>query len=205
MDPLASRFVVFRNKSTGKNDAELNYDLQYGFHRKQKSGEIKETIDLTHHWEISFNPEIGGPESYYLEKLTSWSEIDHEGIRYYSGSASYSRDFSVGEETLSDGSEAFAVFEEIQEMGRVFVNGYDCGIVWTPPYKARITPYLKAGKNNITVQVINTWNNRIIGDIRNPDKKPFTKTNAKIRFNEDSPLLKSGLMGKAEILFVNRK
>ncbi|KPL11147.1 MAG: hypothetical protein AMS26_20640 [Bacteroides sp. SM23_62] len=205
MDPLASRFVVFRNKSTGKNDAELNYDLQYGFHRKQKSGEIKETIDLTHHWKIRFNPEMGGPDSYQLEKLTSWSEIDHEGIRYYSGSASYSRDFSVGEETLSAGSEAFAVFGDIQEMARVFVNGNDCGIVWTPPYKARITPYLKAGTNSITVQVINTWNNRIVGDVRNPDKKPFTKTNAKIRFNEDSPLLRSGLMGKAEILFVNRK
>ena len=31
MDPLASRFVVFRNKSTGKNDAGLSCDLQYGF------------------------------------------------------------------------------------------------------------------------------------------------------------------------------
>jgi hypothetical protein len=53
----------------------------------------------------------------------------------------------------------------------------------------------------LTVEVINTWNNRIVGDVRNPNQKPFTNTNAKARFNEKSPLLKSGLMGDAEILF----
>ena len=147
---------------------------------------------------------MGGPESYQLEQLTSWSEIDQEGIRYYSGTASYSRDFSVGEESLSEKTEAYVVFEDIQEMARVFVNGNDCGIVWIPPYRTRITPFLKAGTNRITVKVVNTWNNRIVGDVRNPDKKPFTRTNAKIRFNEDSHLLKSGLIGKAEIIFVRQ-
>jgi len=38
MDPLASRFVVFRNKSTGINDAGLTCDLQFGFNQKQKAG-----------------------------------------------------------------------------------------------------------------------------------------------------------------------
>ena len=129
--------------------------------------------------------------------------MDHDGIRYYSGSASYSRDFSVEEETLSNETEAFVAFEDIQEMARFFVNGNDCGIVWTPPYKARITPFLKAGTNKITVQVINTWNNRIVGDLRNPEEKPFTNTNAKSKFTADSPLLRSGILGKAEIFFSN--
>lgn len=201
MDPLASRFVVFRNKSAGKNNAGLSCDLQFGFHHLQNPGEINDPLDISDNWNISFNPEKGGPESYLVEKLTSWSEIGIEGIKYYSGSGSYSRDFSVGEGTLSEGTEAFVVFEDIQEMARVFVNGNDCGILWTPPYSARITPYLKDGINNITVEVINTWNNRIVGDIRNPEKKPFTHTNAKSKFNEDSPLLRSGLIGKAQILF----
>jgi len=189
MDPLASRFVVFKNKSTGKNDTGLSYDLQYGIFYKQIAGEIIKPIDISDNWNIKFNPEMGGPESYQLEKLISWTDIDHEGINYYSGSASYSRDFSIGEEKLSNMTEAFVVFGDIQEMARISVNGNDCGIVWLPPYKAKITPYIKAGTNTITVQV------------RNPDKEPFTNTNAKIRFNENSPLLKSGLMDKAEIFF----
>jgi hypothetical protein len=126
--------------------------------------------------------------------------VDLDGIKYYSGKASYKRDFMVGEEALSKETEAFVVFGDIQEMARVFINGNDCGIVWIPPYKARITPYLRAGTNSITVEVINTWNNRIVGDMRYPDKEPFTNTNAKVRFDESSPLLRSGLMGNAEII-----
>ncbi len=205
LDPLASRFVVFRNKSTGKNDAGLSCDLQYGFQHKQKAGEVNEPIDLTDNWEIGFNPEMGGPKSYQLDKLTSWSDIDEKGIKYYSGSASYSRDFSIDKDALSLGTEAYVAFGDIQEMARVFINGNDCGIVWTPPYKARITPYLQAGTNAITVQVINTWNNRIVGDLRNPKEKAYTHTNAKYKFTENSSLLKSGLMGKAEIIFYTNR
>jgi len=134
-------------------NASLIYDLQFGFRHNQKEGG---TIDISDNWNIKFNPEMGGPESYQLEELTNWPDID------------------------------------------------DDGIVWTPPYKARITPYLEAGTNNITVQVINTWNNRIVGDLKNPDQKPFTSTNAKGKFSKNSSLLKSGLTGKAKILLVNK-
>jgi len=198
LDPLASRFVVFRDNSTGKNDEGLICDLQYGFYHQT----AVDIIDITNDWNVEFDAEMGAPESYQLEKLTSWTEVDDKGVNYYSGSASYSRDFSVSRETLSKRKEAYVIFEDIQEMARVSVNGNDCGIIWTPPYKANITQRLKEGTNNITVQVINNWNNRIVGDLKNPDEKEYAKTNAKRKFTKESPLLESGLIGKAEILFV---
>ena len=85
------------------------------------------------------------------------------------------------------------------------VNGIDCGIVWVPPYQAHITPYLHLGTNTITIEVINTWNNRIVGDMRNPDDKPFTNTNAKARFSENSKLLESGLLGQVKIMLSQSK
>jgi len=199
MDPLASRFVVFRNKSEGKNDFGLSYDLQFGF---QKTKQISEPIDITTNWDVSFNTEMGGPASFRMDSLTSWSNLDEDGVKYYSGKATYTRDFTVNEEALTKGAEVYVVFEDIQEMARVSVNGNDCGIVWTPPYKANITPYLKSGKNTITVEVINTWNNRIVGDITNPAGEQYTQTNIKYKFKPDKPLLNSGLIGKAEIFFV---
>jgi len=202
MDPFGSRFIVFRNRTEGRNDEGLFYDLQYGFSHQHKADNT-DTIDISGNWEMSFDTEMGGPDSYQLEKLISWTDIDIEGIKYYSGKASYTRDFSVSGDTFDKGTEAFVVFEDIQEMAQVFVNGEDCGIVWTPPYKARITPYLKSGNNKITVHVINNWNNRIVGDLKNLVMKPFTSTNVKNRFNQSSPLLKSGLVGKAEIIFCN--
>jgi hypothetical protein len=203
MNPVSSRFVVFRNSTSGKNDAGLKYDLQYGFHKNQKAEKNYTSIDITDNWDISFNPDMGGPKSYRLEKLISWSDIDEKGIKYYSGSATYTRNFVIEEKVLSKGTEAYANFGDIQEMARVYINGNDCGIVWTPPYKALITPYLKAGNNTISVQVINTWNNRIVGDVTYPDEKAYTKTNIKNKFRKGSPLLKSGLMGKAEIFFTD--
>ncbi len=203
MDPLSSRFVIFKKGTTGKNDSALKYDLQYGFHKNQKAEEIYQPIDITDNWNISFNPELGGPKSFRLDKLISWSDIEEKGVKYYSGSAIYTRNFIIKEEVLSKRTEAYVDFGEIQEMGRVFINGNDCGIIWTPPYKARITPYLKTGTNTITVQVINTWNNRIVGDLINPDGKAYTRTNIKNKFKKESPLLNSGLIGKAEIFFRN--
>jgi len=200
MDPLASRFVVFRNKSEGKNDFGLSYDLQFGF---QKTKQISEPINIITNWDVSFNTEMGGPASFRMDSLTSWSNLDEDGVKYYSGKATYTRDFTVNEEALTKGAEVYVVFEDIQEMARVSVNGNDCGIVWTPPYKANITPYLKSGKNTITVEVINTWNNRIVGDITNPAGEQYTQTNIKYKFKPDKPLLNSGLIGKAEIFFVN--
>ena len=199
LDPLASRFIVFRDNSTGKNDEDLTIDLQYGLSGKE---EPKETIGLTDNWDLTFAPEMGAPESYQLTHLTSWTEIDEEGIQHYSGKAIYHREFDLSAGAWSGETEAFVVFEDIQEMARVYINRQDCGIVWTPPYQARITPYLKVGTNTIRVEVINTWNNRIVGDLRNPNQEPFTKTNAKVRFSEKSKLLKSGLIGEAKIIFM---
>jgi len=204
MAPLASRFVVFRTTSTGKNDPALSSDLQFGLSGKSKITSITGSIDLTNNWEISFDPQWGGPESYHLDTLASWPDILDDGIRYYSGKAKYTRDIMVGEGVLSKGSEAYVMFEDIQELARVIVNGQDCGIVWTPPYQANITKYLKAGKNTITVEVINTWNNRLVGDMNNPDGKQYARTNIKSKFGGNKPLLKSGLMGKAEIRIIKK-
>jgi len=203
LDPLASRLVVFRNQSEGKNDPGINYDLQYGFHKKHNAPHNNESIDITDNWEVRFDSLMGGPKSFHLAKLSGWTDIDNEGIRYYSGKAIYNRSFSVKEASLSKTTEAYVVFQDIQEMARVYVNDQDCGIVWTPPYKANITPYLKAGKNRITVEVINTWNNRIVGDVQNPDGIQYTQTNIKYKFKGVKLLLKSGLMGKAEIFLTN--
>lgn len=202
LDPLASRFVIFRDQSSQVKQDTNSYDLQFGFHKAKTGTEIITRIDLSTDWKIHFDPVWGGPELHQAEKLTSWNSIDIEGIKYYSGKATYTKDFDIDPESLSDQAEAYVLFEDIQEMARVFINDQDCGILWVPPYKARITPHLKAGINHLRVEVINTWNNRIVGDLDQADQKPFTRTNAKNRFRAGGTLLNSGLIGKAELVLV---
>jgi len=114
----------------------------------------------------------------------------------------HTRQFTIEKGILSAGTHAYVAFGNIQEIARVIVNGKDWGIIWIPPYQADITEHIKQGINEIQVQVTNTWNNRIVGDWRNPEKLPYTRTNAKSKFNAKSALLPSGLIGKAEIYFI---
>jgi hypothetical protein len=193
---------VFRNSSTGKNDSALHDDLQFGLNKKQGGAIVNnETLDISYDWNMKFNTAMGGPASYQLDSLVSWTDIDNDGIKYYSGTAIYERAFTLPGKALENGTKAYVVFEDIQEMVHVFVNGEDCGIVWTPPFKANITPYLKDGQNKITVKAVNAWNNRIVGDLKNPSVK-YSNTNLRRKFRENGPLLKSGLMGKGEILLI---
>lgn len=202
LDPLASRFVVFRKKAKSKKDLHPPYDLQFGMYKNKKR---IQTLDISMNWKLNFDTALGGPREYKLDTLISWSDILTDGIKYYSGSATYTKDFNLNKEVFTKNEEACINFTDVQELARVYVNGNDCGMLWTPPYRLRITPYLKKGINQITVEAINTWNNRIVGDLRAADQKPFAKTNAKVKFKSTSPLLPSGIIGKTEIVFFTNK
>jgi hypothetical protein len=204
MDPVGSRFVIFKKKSGENTGSGIDdgYNLQYGFTQNATGEEKNRTTDISYDWNVQFDTNMGGPASYHLDSLISWTDIPEDGIKYYSGTATYEKDFFVKDDDLLKGKKSFVVFADIQEIAKVFIIGKDCGIVWTLPYKADITKYLTKGKNHITVQVINTWNNRVVGDVRAPDKKQYTKTNIKYKFTASSPLLKSDITGKAKIIFL---
>lgn len=206
MDPVGSRFVIFRNKSAKKttSSARAGYDLQNGF-STEVNGDGHITADISYDWQLHFDTSMGAPASYRLDSLVSWTDIPEKGIKYYSGAVNYEKDFPVNDDNLIKNKKAFLLLEDVQEIAKVLVNGKECGIVWTLPYKADIGKYLKKGNNHISIQVINTWNNRIVGDIINPAGKQFTHTNVKYKFSAKTPLLKSGLIGKAKILFLKNE
>ncbi len=199
LSPLSSRFVIFRNKAAKNSESDNVNHLQFAITRTDAS----ESIDISSDWQLRFDKAMGGPESYAMPQLSNWTDSELEGVKYYSGTAEYTRTVTIEEELISQAKEIYLGFEDIQEIARVYVNGRDCGIIWTPPYQANITEYVQPGENQITVQVTNTWNNRIVGDMRNSEAKSYTNTNATSRFDADQPLLKSGLMGYAEIFILD--
>jgi hypothetical protein len=46
----------------------------------------------------------------------------------------------------------------------VILNGKNLGILWRPPYRLDVTPYLRAGNNSLQVKITNLWPNRMIAD-----------------------------------------
>ena len=126
-----------------------------------------EGIVLDGPWEVAFDPKWGGPAKVVFKTLEDWSKRPEAGIRYYSGNATYRKTFpfqpSPSKPTVKLDLGKVAV------MARVKLNGRDLGILWKPPYCVDVTSALKAGVNDLEIQVVNLWPNRLIGDEQLPE------------------------------------
>jgi len=146
--------------------------------------------ELTGAWDVAFDPQWGGPDHVVFGRLQDWSLSDDPRIRYYSGKAVYTKEFNF---KAVAGAAVFLDLGAVKNIARVAVNGKDLGIVWTAPWQIDISSALRGGSNQLRIEVINLWPNRLIGDAGLPAEKRLTHTN--IAFKSDAPLLSSGLLG----------
>lgn len=146
--------------------------------------------ELTGSWDVAFDTSWGGPDHVVFGQLQDWSLSDDPRIRYYSGKAVYTKEFNF---KAVPGGAVYLDLGIVKNIARVAVNGKDLGIVWTAPWQIDISSALRAGSNQLRIEVINLWPNRLIGDSGLPPEKRLTHTN--IVFKSDAPLLSSGLLG----------
>jgi len=88
---------------------------------------------------------------------------------------------------------------QVANLAEVRLNGKNLGIVWAMPFRLEVTDALKPEGNQLEVEVVNFWPNRIIGDQFLAPEKRFTRTNIR-KLTKDTPLLESGLLGPVRIL-----
>jgi hypothetical protein len=179
-----SYFVVFRQPGRSKSSGEKNFAVE------------KEVLPLSGSWAVSFDPKWGGPEKVTFDKLEDWSKSADEGIKYYSGQATYRQDFDFAGkiEPEQSGSDYYLGLGAVKNMARVRLNGQDLGVVWCAPWQVKVTGALRSGKNDLEITVANLWVNRLIGDAGLPEsqKKTWTTENP---LKRDSAMEPSGLLG----------
>jgi len=211
--PYESFFVVFRKENLVKPGAGKNFS------------EGHDIRTLRGPWAVSFDTVWGGPAKVRFDSLYDWTRSGVDGIRYYSGIAHYRRIFDapvksapVGATAVRSGGRIYLDLGVVKDMARVRLNGADLGVVWTAPWRVDITDHLRAGNNELDIEVVNRWPNRLIGDERRPDDgikdgkwpewllagKPrmsgrYTFTTYK-HYSADSPLLPSGLLGPVRVV-----
>jgi len=154
-------------------------------------------------WAVSFDQQWGGPGSVEVSELTSWTSSPDEGIKYYSGTAVYIKTFT---HAPAEHGRVYLDLGKVSKVAEVWLNDQPLGITWTMPYRYDVTGMIKPGENHLRIEVVNTWSNRIIGDIRT--KKKYTRTNLSQRGSREllwteTPLQESGLLGPVtvEVLF----
>ncbi len=155
-------------------------------------------------WKVDFPPGWGAPASAEFERLISWTESQDPGIKYFSGTATYHNSFQL-EETSAD-KQVVLDLGEIRDVAEVFVNGKSAGILWKKPYRADISALVQPGKNELKVEIVNLWVNRLTGDMLADPKDRYCKTNQSFMTSEvwpggDEPfrLQPAGLLGPVRV------
>ncbi|MBR4755789.1 MAG: glycosyl hydrolase, partial [Bacteroidales bacterium] len=204
-EPNEGYFVVFSKSGSGAESVAVNIPR------------IEEVATLPGPWEVSFDPMWGDPvKPVIFKELKDWSTDSDPAVRFYSGTAVYTTEFEVPAAAAKEG--CLVDLGDVKVMARVSLNGEDLGIVWTTPWRVEACGALKDGKNVLKVEVVNLWQNRLVGDElksydgpqggrwpqwliegnpRPSDRYTFTTWR---HYGADTPLLPSGLLGPVRIL-----
>jgi hypothetical protein len=184
-------FVVFKNKAN-TNSVPVPTTI------------TKSLLTLSGEWTISFQANRGAPASIKVNHLSSWTENPDAGIKYFSGTATYTKTIEAPADWFKKGQKLWLDLGEVKNMAEVTVNGQSAGIVWKKPFKADVTRLLKPGTNQLEVKVVNLWVNRLIGDAQPDEKNKITYTTMPFYKANDS-LLPSGLLGPVQVISESKK
>ena len=157
--------------------------------------------DLSQNWMVHFDPKWNGPALLQMAELTSWIKMEEPGVKYYSGTATYTKSFVLQKAEIK-GKQLLLDLGNVQEMASVKINGKQLQVVWSAPFRFDLTGLVKAGTNQLEVEVVNMWPNRLIGDAGLPAEQRLTSTNIN-KFNgpdREKYLRESGLLGPVKLI-----
>lgn len=150
-------------------------------------------------WDVHFDASLGGPDHVRFDQLVDWTSRPEAGIRYYSGIATYRTTFDISAaDHMASSRTVLLDLGQVQVMARVRVNGKDCGVAWTAPWRVDITEAVKTSNNMLEIDVANLWPNRMIGDAVDTKNKISESTFRPYKAKD--ALLPSGLLGPVKIM-----
>jgi hypothetical protein len=146
-------------------------------------------------WHVAFDRRWGSPEKVTFETLEDCSKRPEAGIRHYSGRATYRKTFELPVAWVGRaGSSLLLDLGDVRNLATVRVNGRELDTLWLAPWQVDITAAAKPGRNTLEIDVVNTWNNRLVGDAALPADKRLTFLTAQT-VDSRASLQPSGLLG----------
>lgn len=146
-------------------------------------------------WVLSFPENWGAPAQVTLPKLTSWTNHPDEGVQFFSGTATYTKEIDLKKAQLAPNASLCLDLGEVKDIAEVRLNGVVLDTLWKAPYRADITKAAKVGKNKLEIRVTNQWDNRMAGDAKLPADKKLLKASGGMRFGGPPKPKTSGLLG----------
>ncbi len=181
-------FIVFKGKTTASS------------YTKPAATE-KQLATVDGEWDIQFQKDRGAPAAIKVSELRSWSENEDNGVKYFSGTAAYTKSINAPAGWFAGGSQVWLDLGDVKNIADIKVNGKSVGTVWKKPFRVNVTGALKTGANKIEINVTNLWVNRLIGDAQPGVTNKITFTTMPF-YQANSKLLPSGLLGPVQIFSI---
>lgn len=188
-----SCFIVFQQPlpASRKSSGEKNFPG------------LKKNMEIQSPWTVAFDPKWGGPAHVTFETLNDWTVRPEPGIKYYSGRATYTKTFEISDPLLTSSRQVWLDLGNLRSLAEIRLNGHDLGVLWCPPWRVEVTGLLKPTGNELQIDIINLWANRLIGDLDLPPEKRLTWTSLHDTISafkpERIPLVPSGLYGPVRL------
>ena len=186
-----------------------------------KVTKVPQAITLDGSWDVHFNQKWGREWDTTLPQLISWSASEDEDMKYFGGTAVYTKTFTLPNQLIQKGTVLSLDLGQVYVIAEVLLNGKNLGILWNAPYCVDISKAARKGENKLEVRLTNQWVNRLIGDDRLPEdfeqkgktlggwpewmQEPAKRQSGRTTFvafkhwNQDDQLLPAGLVGPVVI------
>ena len=181
-------FVVFRKPATVWTPAK-------------ESARIATLATVGGPWVVSFPEKLGAPSQLELPELASWTANADPGVKYFSGTATYTKTVSAPREWFRAGTGLFLDLGRVGDLAEVAVNGRRLPLLWKAPWRVDVTGALQPGTNTLEIKVTNQWTNRLIGDRSLPPEAKILADPGPVRPGAPVPeLMESGLLGPVTLV-----
>lgn len=222
--PAGSVFVVFRDKAAGfdpvrtvksaggaaartpvalrtKDGVSLEAWAAGSYEVTTASGKtmhvevpaVPQSVEVSGPWEVTFPGAT--PDKATFEQLVSWANRPEDGIRYFSGQATYKKTFDLPDGMTGKGGLKLTLdLGSVRDLATVRINGAELATLWNAPWEVDITGAAKPGRNTLEIVVSNTWHNRLVGDAGKPadQRATFLSTQS---IKAGAALQPAGLLG----------
>jgi hypothetical protein len=158
-------------------------------------------VRITSPWEVRFQHNGNTPVLDTMQHLRSWHVSNDSAIKHFSGQAAYYNSFEIAAADLKGAAVLLLALNNVKEIADVYLNGKKLGQHWHPGHVFALKEELRPGKNYLVVEVVNSINNSLVGDAKNPERYRTLRSNIGRLPNAwmtpfaQAPLLEAGLIG----------
>lgn len=203
LEPSGSVFVVFRAAGAAGGVQQPRGPAT----GNENAPDWKSVLKVTGPWQVTFAPQVSGKGgqpptaasfSAAFESLVDWTKRPEPEIRHHAGEATYRTTLVVPESVLRVAGPLALDLGDVKEIAAVRINGKPLGTTWCQPWRVDVGEALRPGENQLEIDVVNLWRNRLIGDAAKPADERVTRTTIVAAPTE--PLLPSGLLGPVRLV-----